>query len=207
MAVTFPIANGAIIEVTFQGLLDAQVVMTVLHYRYTGAVQADGPGLLGNFVSNLVSASGEYTRWLQASSEDLTNCQIKTQLVSPTRYIALIWPPTTTVGQVAQPALPPGTTVCVTKYANIADRAGRGAVHMPAVPTTFVANGVTTLAGNTAYALFANSLSATFAPTLGGEITPVIYHRTLPSASPTVSVAFAKNVARTMRRRVVGRGI
>lgn len=208
MALTFSIFKNDIIETVFRGRVNGQVTMSLFHHQYTSDIAlVDGVGVLDELFAKMVATGGLYARYRNCLSSDWNNGIVTLQKITGTRYRKLEYIPTNREGAVASAALPPATACCLTRQAAIAGRGSVGTLHMPAVPNTFAEEGLTTVAADTAYGLLATQLAAVITLTAGGNFNPVIFHRPSPANSPFVALVALQETIRTMRRRVVGRGI
>lgn len=210
-AMAYGIPEQAIIEATFVGEIDGQTTMSLFHFRVTEGTSADGATWLLSFIAQLKATSGLRDLYLDCCSQNFTLRTITAQM---------IWAPNPNVsrrprvvdvqvdqnGTVEEDSEPSLVSVAITKRTDLAGRKGIGTLHMPAVPITFLQNSVITTTALTAYQHVADELNEAIEVAPISAI-PIIMHKGSPSESPVITGATVESTARTMRRRVVGRGI
>lgn len=209
MAYGIPI--GAIIEVTLVGQLDGQTTMSLFHYKTSGTAPTDGATWLVSLIAQVKATNGLRDLYLNCCAQTFELKTITAQM---------IWAPSPNVsrrprvvdvqvdqrGTVEEDAEPTLVSVAITKRTDIAGRKGIGTLHMPAVPISFLQNSVITGTALTAYQHVADEQNEIIEAD-STSATPIIFHRESPDQSPTITGATVETTARTMRRRVVGRGI
>lgn len=207
----YPITTGTIIELGIAGTLFAQRTLTLFHYRLTGTTVTDGEAALEEWLSSLTGNVALGGAYFAACSEDWTGYQLSAQVIfvpgpSVQRRPKVVMNISTYEGEVASPSLPPGVAVALTRRSEVATRRGVGTIHMPAVPTSYTANGSLNSTGLADYTTFGDACMEN--PTIGTLTgVPLIYNRTAPVDSIQVTSVTPQSTLRTMRRRVVGRGI
>lgn len=213
MATTYSVESGAIMELTMIAALFDQVVMTVRHYRLEltgGGTDTDGPTALNEFFTEQVDgAPGLIANdVIPCLSQDVVTIKWKMQWIKPTRYAPIIAVGTDEIGGEASASEPPGVAAAVTLRAVTTGRHSRGTIHFPGVPKTWSVTGRINAPGQAAY----GNAGAAYRRVLTSVDTfkvfnPIIYYRELPELSQDVAGYEVQNTVRTMRRRVVGRGI
>lgn len=195
-----------VIEVVIQGEADGQTTITTFHYMMNDPATDAVEWLQAALNTFQGEIDGTYARFRNVTGDDFIFRAVTIQRISPTRNAKIGIPIGEQTGLVNSECLPPANAVAVTRRTELAGRHQHGSLHMPGVPLSFVANGILTANAVSTYSTFANSL--TF-PLEWGNATarPVIFNRLDPLASTTVSNAAPMTSVRTMRRRVVGRGI
>jgi hypothetical protein len=214
--VAYVVNVGAFLEVSIQGQVAGQTCLTILHYRLdtapTGGLP-DGASALVKIASAFEDSDNVFLQsYLNVLSQDYTLDQVVYQWIKPIRYVRLARQPVPTLkGNVEVESLPPATSVVITKQGGSeATKGGHGAMHLPAVPNTFVSNGSITATAKDFYVGTGSDLSGGLSFMVGTTnclITPVIYKRKDPGSSQDWVASVVQYAARTMYRRVVGRGV
>lgn len=206
----YPIATNDVIALTFQCSQDLQTVMSVFHYQYIGPTTiADGAAALDTLLSNQFEPGSLLDKYLLACNADLKVTNINAQLVAPGRFAKLSQLPAVgySQGRIAGTPLPSSTAVAITKRGDSANRHSVGTLHMGGVDSASVADSVLTEAGKLLYAAVAGTLYFNIQANVDESFRPIIFNRAGPTSSVRVTAATKQNNVRTMRRRVVGRGI
>jgi len=201
--------TGDTLEVRIVGKVDLQVVMTVLHYQIL-EVPPDTPlkDVCDEFNTVLTNEDdGTISKYFSCLASDYDGDFTEIQRIAPLRMISYRYDPFASGGGVAAVALPPGTSVALTKRAEASGPHGIGGVRMPAVPVTFNAAGLLDPISYGAYDDLCESLKTTVTLPLEAVLEPVILNRASPESSYVVYDVFRQDNIRTMSRRVVGRGI
>lgn len=204
----YPININDVIEVTFEGRLFAQQVMSVFHYVVTNPVTVpNGAEELAFLMDTLNADDGFLAQWLACCSNQLTNATIKVQKIAPLRFLPVQADGISSTGGVGSASMPSNVAVAITKRAEQAGRHGRGTLHMPGVPIEFVTNGSVNIVGAGVYDSLRAQILLERTP-FGGAVTyqPVIFNRALPLTSQPVLNTVLRREARVMRRRTVGLG-
>lgn len=205
----YPVAANSILEVTLIGTLAGQTTLTILHYKLGSTGISDGESAItaANAAINNALPSSLVAYYLACCGESFALDSIRYQWIYTVRYLARTVPSAFDQGTVAGACMPPGVSVAITKQSQLAGRHGRGTVHMPGVPLTFVTAGLLDGSAQAPYTNLANELEAPI-PVGGGTFAaPVIYQRASPINSQQVIQTTVQQNVRTMSRRVVGRGI
>lgn len=208
----YTITSGSVIEVTFNSTVGGQVCLSLFHYRVNaGASITDGGAYLTQFLADINAGTNDLkTAYLDAASSDLVLQLLTAQAITPTRFTrSEAGPGVNNQGIIVSPALPPATSGAITKRsASQVGRHARGTLHMPGVPTSFNAGGVLTQLGRAGYDALGAALATVITVTgNAATLTPVIFNRTSPEDSIPVDQGISQTNLRTMKRRVVGRGI
>lgn len=206
MAYTVP--TSSIMEVTCELQHNLQTVMSVFHFKLTsGGSITDGSAALLAMSNAMQAGGGLWLNWVSAISDDLSNGMIYCQWIFPTRYSLRSFVPAVASGQVAITSFPQNLAVSITKMSDFGTRRGRGTLHMPGVPNTWVDGGELSAAGLAGYVAIRDDLNDTVVLATGHTLTPVIYNRSAPGDSITITDALLQPTSRVMRRRTVGVGI
>lgn len=210
-----PVALGAILELSLVGRHAAQKTLNVLHYGIsdmTGGPTVDGDlitdSLLNTYWNNL-GPGGILGKYLSCISDDFTLERIRTQWIHPTRYSFTEIVPEEQIGAVVDPALPPNVSAVLGKRNESVGRHNRGSIHLPAVPSSWVENGLLTTASLAPHQelilMLKNSLNVTVGSGTA-TLRPLIFNQTTPADSAGVSEMVAMPTIRIVRRRTVGVG-
>lgn len=209
MAYNMPI--GAIIEVAFVGTTDGQTTMSLLHFKLEGDPVSDGALWLGSLIAAIKSPDQLRDLYLDCCAQPYEMKTITAQM---------IWAPIPNIsrrprkvdvqvdqhGTVEEAMEPSLVAIAVTKRSDLAGRKGIGTLHMPAVPVPFLEQSVLTTAGLVPYSHLADAIPDLISVE-GTDARPIIFNRTDPAESPIITSCTVETTARTMMRRVVGRGI
>jgi hypothetical protein len=202
----YPIGNGNIVAVTFEGLLEGQQVMSTLHFRFDsfGPVP-NGGAELDELAAVIKGAGGLFSKWLACVSRDTLERNIAVQLIAPDRFVRRVYVWTQPNGQAGTDAFSSNTSIALTKRGQAANRSNIGAVHMPGVPLSFVTGGLLNNAGVIGYTQLCGALVAPQGTT-NGNFVPVIFHKAQPLDSEQVLTCDPQLNVRVQRRRTVGVG-
>lgn len=203
-----PLPAGSIIQVVIKTILFEQTCLNVLHYKYEDTVDADDYKAHMNLMwATFIQPAGLMDDFLACLSIDGVVQEVQLQPIYPSRLTPVRKVPDAPSGTNPNPTMPANVAAVITKASDNATRKGRGAFHMPAVPTLAVAEG--RLTGD--YMLLLNALAEELIQPavegLGGNTTAVLWDRELPLAVEKLTDAFGQPTARVMRRRTVGLGI
>jgi len=206
----YAIVPPAMVEVTIHSTISAQTCLTMLHWYLASsfATVTDGhqelvniweriqPGAATDVITPFVSCMGLGT------SVDF--CRV--QWVWPQRYQAF-QNAVNLAGGVINATVNPSVAAVISRSGDIARKGRRSNLHMPGLPTSFIANGSLTAAAVNTYQVFGVATMQNLVTPTGHTYTPVIYNRANPASSIVITTVIPSATARTMRRRVVGRGI
>lgn len=207
--VAIPMTVNDIISLTAVGRLYSQTTMTVLHYRLTSVGSLPlfngwASSLLTTLNTPTIGLTAFYTRCL---SEDWTAGQWWIQKIHSTRLVKVAGNMSPSVGGIGESALPPGVAASITKRAAVAGRNAVGGIRLPALPVTSNEAGYMSTAQELIMADLCIQLQAPITTVSIGTLTPIIYNRLNPTSSLEVVNCTVETTLRTMKRRVVGRGI
>jgi len=200
---------GDIINITMVGRCNGQTTMTSLHYRLTSVGSLTVHSTWAQAViSKLNTATvGLAQYYMNACSEQLIAAEWWVQKIYPTRMVKVSGVSDPSEGVIAEFALPPATSVSLTKRGLVAGRHSIGGVRMPAVPLTWNESGYVSATGLLLYESLCSQLQAPLDGVTIGNLQPVIFNRVSPNISVDVMGMSTEDTLRTMKRRVVGRGI
>lgn len=204
---SYDVTAGAIMQVTFEGRLYGQQVLTVMNYILRDPATLDGPALLEEAIVWVnVAGAGLYDKYIACLSEDVQLIQQHYQWIHPTRYAFVTHLPGTNNGAIVQSAKTGNISQVVTRRT---ERAGRDQVsnlHLPGVPNEEVNAGL--ISDGHLEVLQAFGGRSTLPMDLGGFVTlyPCPFRRSAPSDGPTLTTSYPQAQARDMRRRTVGWG-
>jgi len=196
-----------VIQVRAHATLAGQRLITIHNYAVVDGINADYDDLITALHVKLTDPIlGWLTQYVNAVSDEWQGVWVDYQKVKPTReyYIRKAWAPT---GGIASPSLPPGATAAITKQGSIAGKGLTGHMLYSGVPAIHNNNGLLTEAYRTGEA---DSL----ADTLAGEhfvetmdLKPIIGTAKVGGQWNEMLNGLVEREVRTMKRRVVGRGI
>lgn len=200
-----PLLPDAVVQVIIETNLNSQRLLNVLHYQADGTGAADYNVALNALIGVLLTPGDLVDTLSACQSNEAQIRRISAQPVYPAR-LAIISEVQAIDGTVAQPALPQNTSLVVTKRSDLATRYGVGSIHIPGIPTTFVANGFITGAASAAMTAFADQASGQ--KMAAGIIwTPVLWNLATPGRVTVWDRYVIQDTSRVMRRRTVGVGI
>lgn len=203
----YPISVGSIVEVTFPYRVNSQLCMAVLHYKLRSGSVSDGATNLQALLTDLNAVGGLHEAMSFCQSEDATYPELRAQVISPLRFVPETQLSNRSQGAITEPCNNQQVAIAVTKRSELASRHGIGTLHLGGIADTFCTAGRVASAFGSIINLFAGQLNDDV--TLTGSVIydPVIYNRSNPSLSAVITTASYQDTLRTMRRRVVGRGI
>ena len=200
--------NLAIMNVTFEGLLFQQQVMTSFHYQLTGATAPlDGGTLIGEMITKINTATtGLYDNWRNCIAADVVNVRQYFQWITPTRYAYTENVPAVAHGAMEEDCLTPNLAYVVTRRGELATRSNISNLHLP---------GVVNVGGNGGYVSdpllsllteFGFAACQQLSMSSGATMLPVAFHRANSAISAVMTRAYPQLTLREMRRRTVGLG-
>lgn len=204
----YVVTNGSVAAITLHGKHENQQVMNVFHYRVSsGGSLTDGRAAL-QALMNAVKADDKLAKvWTAALSVKATQLKMRGQWISPTRFGFLEEALDPAVGGEAGDAMPVNLAASITRRTDNAGRDQVGTIHMPAIPTSFVLNGILTAGALTAYGdVLTQALEVLTTVDPAAEWFPILFHRTAPSVAQQLTGGTVQPTARVMRRRTVGLG-
>lgn len=207
-----PVLNNAIAEVIITGEADGQTTMTVLHFRVSGI--PDPPGNVDSLVldaqlyADLNAGMSILAAYRACMAAEALTKSVSVQWIYPTRLARDFVEVADNNGTGPSGLLPSLVAGAITKRGVFAGRHSIGAVHMPAVPSSWESGGSLTLTGIATYKALADLLPVPLTDILSPYVfTGVIFNRDDPNSSVEIATAGVQTTLRTARRRVVGRGI
>jgi hypothetical protein len=206
---------GSIVEVRVKGTVNAQKVMTVLHYKVgnPSALDPAGPEETALFGALSLGATAITDKYRACCSVDYTMDGIDVQFITNTRFVN-VFNAIAGAGTFAGVCDAQNLSAVITKKTELAARNQVGSVHIPGLSVNSYLAGFTTAALKALMNTLAAALLFTQAPGLGGgTYLPVIFHRGDPHAIPPIlpsddlmQAAFPQDTLRVMRRRTIGVG-
>jgi len=184
--------------------------LNVLHYRYVSApTLTNGPTALLELVDAFLTVhmgSGWLGVWQPLAATTVNLDKVTGQMVYPIRY-AKVESDIVATGSVAAQPLPSVVQWSITKKAELAAPYGVGGIRMTGLPDTMEVNGELTAPALVLAADVAAFLKTNIAVNGVQDWEPIIYRRTVPSASLRVDQAVVQNEVRSQRSRIAFRGI
>lgn len=200
----YEIVGPAVLQVTFEGLLYGQQVMTVMNYLYDDTVPIDGPDAIlaaREFVNT--AGTGLYAAYRTCLSEDVTFLMQHYQWITPQRYAYVTFIPAAREGVIASPAGTANIAAVVTRRGQLAARDQISNLHLPGVPQGSVTNGLLSVGLLDDLDTFGET---SLEPLPNGaflEMVPVAFKRSAPANSRRLYTSYPQATARDMRRRTV----
>ena len=203
----YEIVPDSILQLSFEGRVYSQQIMTVLSYRLISETPIpDGAASADAFLSNAIAAGGIYRLWLDCLSQNAIDCDAYAQWITPTRYAYRAAGAGNTVGTMGFDCISPNYSAGITRRGELANRHSISNLHMPAVPDTGVQQGLLMPVYEAPLEIFKEKSLEGFTLGFGAELLPVAFNRSAPSTSIVLVEGFVQNTARVMRRRTVGVG-
>lgn len=199
---------GDIVEVTYRGTLFGQVVMIVLHYRYTGAAPiANGQGALQVLLTDLQGAGQLRDALLGCMCPEANIGVQRAQVVYPTRQVYLD-NNVGIAGTNAGACTTPNVSGVIIKRPDQAGRGRAGSVHVPGTPAASQVGGAWNAGYMATLGNLGDLLNDQYDFSAGmNDATPVIWSRVRPT-TPSVVIGHTVNpYVRTMHRRTPLLGI
>jgi len=205
----YPVATNSILEATINQTLYGQTMLSIFHYKLTSSGVLDGGVVLDDF--NLVWGRDEDGAMMRgfsnAQSENVVYNSVVLQWIAPNRYARRIYVSDITGGVVVGAAISPQTSAAITKQSDLPRPHGVGTLHLGGLLASDATSGLWGTGARAKLATLSGYMSTEYTTAGGSVLTPVIFNRVVPSASEKIITAVGQPQVRTMRRRVVGRGI
>lgn len=202
------VPEGATLQLTLEGSMEQQQVMTVLHYRaIIETAIGDGYAALMLILNEVTASDQLKDQWLDCLSTAVTNVKTRAQWITPTRYGAREKIVAPSSGQVAGAAMPVNAAAAITRRSEGSGRGQLATIHLPGLVKDAVVDGLITAAQQAKMTVFADATINTITPA-GGTFTlqPIIFNRAAPNLSPFPVNYTVQRTVRTMHRRTVGLG-
>lgn len=209
-----PILQGDLIQLTFVGRWQQQVIMLTTHYKCR--TPPDGSMTTGLALSNLIDfvdpagANSLGDVYIKCLPENYTLREIWAQKIYPAREVK-IQRPVSYAGLWATADAETGNVdAVVTLRTTKAGRSQVGNKHIGPMPADGYTSGLISAAMVIAMTTLAEGLILSLSPATAGVYDPCIYHRGGDGAaakSDLVASYAVQTTARVMRRRTVGLGI
>lgn len=204
-----PVNTGMILLTTAQGRLSGQTILNT----FTHAVQVvTGAPTIDQLYQGMYddwwdAGASVRTTYLNCLPSDYTLDFLNVQVISPIRYkkrqIA-----SAGVGALIAAADQPVTSQVIYRSGDLGSRKDQSSLHLPGTSVAEVTNGVYDLGQTALLNALAVKCKTPYTIATGTlTVTPVIFHRGPTPSYSIITDAIAKTEVRTMRRRVVGRGI
>lgn len=200
----YEIVGPAVLQVTFEGLLYGQQVMTVMSYMYDDTVPIDGPdAILAAREDINLTGTGLYALYRECLSEDVMFLMQHYQWITPTRYAYVTFIPTAREGVIPSPAALSNTACVVTRRGQVAARDQISNLHLPGLPAAVITSGLLSEAQLDRMDAFGEE---SLSPLDNGaflSLFPVAFKRSAPENSRRLFTQYPQATARDMRRRTV----
>lgn len=204
-----PAQTGMIVLTTAQGRLSGQTILNTFTHAVevlTGAPTVDQ--LYQAVYDDWWDAGASVrTTYLAALSSDYTLDFLNVQVIYPVRYKRRQFIDANTGGLI-EAAEQAATSQTIYRSGDLGSRRDQSSLHLPGVNQVYYADGVYEVAQVARLNALAVKCKTAYSIGTGTlRITPVIFHRGPQPSYSIITDAIAKTEVRTMRRRVVGRGI
>lgn len=200
--------TGSCVEVVVRYGVSNQQYMNVLHYLTSGANSTDGAASITGLLAVINSNSGVLGKMSQCQAVNCIYGYLTGQMISAVRYVPVYAGQYTLHGQLSGTCNFPQSSVTYTKRSQVASRHSLGSFHLGGIPDDMAAAGSV---NDTTYSTTLNNLgtAVSAAVTVSGGLTftPVILNRNAIGSSAVIASTAYQSTIRTMRRRVLGRGI
>lgn len=203
----YAMPNGSLIEATLRYRVNGQMCMGVFHYILGTGSSTDGDAALVLMALQINSDAGLLGKLADVQAQNVSYPPIRMQMIYPTRYRPIEVNAYKSSGDITEDCNQQQSAIAFTKRSAIASRNGLGTFHMGGVPDTFISGGYTSAAFTVGLGALATAIRTNVAVSGGLTFLPAIFNRANPGNSLPFSQCSYQETARTMRRRVVGRGI
>lgn len=206
--------EGDIVELTFQGRLYNQLIMTVLHYRLKTAATPDGETASQSFKDAITDPGGVWAKYIACLSHDWSAELVAVQRVHVVRQRRYEYPMVAAGGQ-AGDAGTANVQASIEKWTELAtprhDKKGEGQVGriaIPAVPQNrYLGGNLLDLYRTGEMKNLADILSTTITDGVANVWVPIIWHRKGTTKTfDDIKGCTVKATVRTEYRRTVGVG-
>lgn len=205
----YPISPNSIAEVTLVQRYDGQTMLSILHYRYFGTSDIlDGATALTTLVDDLNdNDAGRFVHDMSLAQVDtVTYTQIVAQWILPSRWARALYVPFRATGQRAVDGIASSSAAVVTKRTDFPAPHGVGSLHIGGLAMTDAFASQWTLATRLLTDAVGNAIKRPVS-IAEGTLKPVVLNRGTPAISQEILTAITQPEVRTMRSRVVGRGV
>lgn len=205
----YSITAGNIVEHTFFGRYQGQVILHVLHHRYDGPTTFDWGDEFANLYAKLVSDVGSFFQFvLLCESDEVEYTKVRQQIIYPNRRPYHDVSTLTQGSRALTNPMPSNVAAVINKQTSILARGRTGSLHLPGMDVSDQEDGIwdadyQTLLFDVA-AQLPNNIPAVGA---GANWIPVTWSRSQPAADATIIDAFPMETVRVMRRRTIGKGV
>lgn len=203
----YVVAPGSIMNITFQGFLHGQEVMTSMHYFLSSEAGEDGGNAIGEarVVVNTVG-TGLYRLWLNCMSNQVIDIAQFFQWITPTRFAYQTFEAALRTGSIDEEAQIPNIAQVVTRRGELAGRHNVSNLHLPGLPTGRVDSGFLTNAQLTELQAFVTKSCEVIPLASGAVLKACAFNRAAPASSALLVQGYVQPTSREMRRRTVGLG-
>lgn len=205
----YPVVTNGIMEATIVQTLYSQTMLSIFHYKLTSSGVLDGGTVLDEF-SNIWGLDAEFSMvkaFSQAQSENVVYNSVVLQWIAPSRYARRVYLSDIIAGTRTGSAISPQTAAAITRQTDLPRPHGVGTLHLGGLLASDVTSGQWNTTGREKIADLSAFLFREYTTPSTNVLTPVVFNRAVPANSEKVIRAVGQPQVRTMRRRVVGRGI
>jgi len=206
---SYDVANGDVLEVTIQGVMNSQRVLHVLHYELNDLpAPTDGPTLIDDF--NLVfnvPGAGSYIGDFAAVVCDSYKFQtVVYQWIFATRRARIVYVPAVLQGEVATTAAPVNLAVAITRRTDDPGPSGHGTIHLAGVPLENIDASLLKPDALPLYDDIVAQQEEMITAGGGANLYPVVFPKLNPALFKRIVSGQLQQTVRTMHRRTVGVG-
>lgn len=209
MAVSAPAVTGQILLSTVQGRLSGQTIVNTFTHVVQVLSGAPTVGQVYDAMKDDWWTGGAAVRaaFRACLSSDYILDYFTCQVIHPVRYKRANYADPTT-GSLATPVKESATAQVIYRSGDLGSRKDQSSLHLTGAPNGLITDGIIDAGQLVALnALAVKCKTAYNILTSTVSVTPVIFHRGPSPSYSVITDAIAKTEVRTMRRRVVGRGI
>lgn len=203
-----PLTDGAIVQVVLRSNMNQQVMLNVLHYKFSKVGGAnDYVVVMQDLGTELAKAGSLCEKFSQAVHSTTNLLQLDLQPVFPQRLTAFT-KPIGLIGTQLGVAAPQNVSAVIEKLSDIAARFGRGSFHLGGLAAQNFANGVLNDAFKTnSLTPLAVEINKERDLANGGSCLAVLWNKSNANRATPMNGFKVMPEVRTMRRRTIGVGI
>lgn len=200
----YEVDGGAVMQVTFEGDLMGQQVMTTFSYIFESEAPVDGVQAISIMQTDVNTAvTGLYAKYRAAICSAVNNLRQVYQWVTPVRYAAVTLIPTVRTGSIVTEPLPANVCAVITRQGDLAKRTDISNLHIPGLPIAAVADGYIDGAHAAKLQELIEIALAEAVVGFGTLMKPVAFHRSAPALSSVLRTGYVQDTSRVLRRRTV----
>lgn len=194
-----PLAVGMIVEIRQTYRINGAFAMNTFHYRVAQASSTAGPSDLSLVVGAFDELVGGPIAQLQ--SNQVTNRIAYGQVIYPLRYASETFPSSLSEGQVEGAAAPSGVSLVIRRRGPLANRSSQGRIFVPGLPNLYIDANNSDPAINATILTLVNATLTALSFGTDGSAVPVLFNRTSPIDSISITDGSYDPELRYQRRR------